>query len=203
METIASRNQAHDFTYISESGFYLLSRVWTSTAPLFEWRVGVDSLLCMVLKLTLLRLASRLCQKRCKTRGHPVSIMIPYTTQSSSSTSSTSTCHIWICTSPRLQVSLFFLFCFFGYRATSGYRTQPNVNQTERKLWQLLPVAHFSELWTLSPPLWRGLFPVPLSPLCLVTGCHWPCSAGGIWSVLPSLLSLTPLPLQFLYAMLQ
>ena len=45
METIASiRNQAQDFAYISEFCFYPISRVWTSTAPLFERRAGVDSL---------------------------------------------------------------------------------------------------------------------------------------------------------------
>ena len=60
VETIASENQAQDFAYIYESGIYPLLRVWTSLAPLFERRVGVDSLLCNFLKLTLFRLPSKL-----------------------------------------------------------------------------------------------------------------------------------------------
>ena len=58
---IARMNQAQDLAYIYEYGFYIFSRVCTSMTPLLEQRVGVDSLLCNVLKLVLLRLPSGLC----------------------------------------------------------------------------------------------------------------------------------------------
>ena len=77
---------------------------------LFELRVGVDSLLCNILKSTLLRLSSRLRRKWHKTQGNPYPILVPYTTQSSSSTYSTSSSHIWTCNSPELQISLVSLF---------------------------------------------------------------------------------------------
>ena len=92
---------------------WFLSRVLTSTAPLFEQRVDVDSLLFNVLKLTLLRLPSRLRWKWRKTWRHHEPIMVPYTSQSFSSTSAASTSQLNVYMYlPR--ITDFIGFSFFG-----------------------------------------------------------------------------------------
>ena len=92
-----------NFAYIYESGFYPHYWVWTLTAPLFGRMEGVDS-------MSFFGLPSATLSEMKKNWGHRVTIMVPYTPQSFSSISAASIFHIWIFTSPGLQISLDSLF---------------------------------------------------------------------------------------------
>ena len=144
-----------------------------------------------------------------------IPIMIPYAPQSSSSTSSTSSSHIWICTSPGLQVSFVSLFYLRKHQATSTTSDiRPNPMWIRQKESYESFVQWLSSVYSEPHPLpFGGVSFQSHSPhhalLQAVTGradlniCTPAGTAGGIWSSLPSLLSPPPLHLQLLYAMLQ